>query len=112
MSDSLLIRYTRYAFDLVTLHEQPFLVNRRVFSMADNGFPDGVKCDMEGNVYSGCGDGVHVWSPGGILLGKILVPGGVANFCFGRRGQLYLLNGKQLWKATISDTIYGALLGI
>lgn len=38
----------------------PTLHNRRVFAYADNGVPDGIKCDTLGNVYSGCGDGVHV----------------------------------------------------
>jgi len=36
------------------------LENRRVFAHCDKGFPDGIKCDTYGNVYSGCGDGVHV----------------------------------------------------
>lgn len=44
--------------------------------MADSTIPDGIKCDMGGNVYSGCGDGVNIWSPGGVLLGRILVEGG------------------------------------
>lgn len=49
------------------------------------GVPDGIKCDIDGNVYSGCGDGINVWSRGGVLLGTTVVEGGVANFCFGRR---------------------------
>jgi sugar lactone lactonase YvrE len=36
-------------------------VNRRLFAMAVNGIPDGIKCDMGGNVYSSCGDGINVW---------------------------------------------------
>lgn len=79
--------------------------------MTDNGFPDGIKCDMEGNVYSGCGDGVHVWGPGGVLLGKILVGGMVANFCFGRKGEMYCLSGTKVWKVTMANATIGALLG-
>jgi len=103
---------TIYAFDVRYYSGEPFLANRRLFAFTDNGIPDGIKCDMEGNVYSGCGggDGVHVWSPGGVLLGKILVPGGVANFCFGRRGEIFLLNETRLWKATLANTVRGALL--
>ena len=89
---------TRYAFDVASYSGQPFLINRRVFAMADTGFPDGIKCDVHGNVYSGCGDGIHIWSAGGVLLGKILVEGGVANFCFGREGALYILNEHRLWR--------------
>lgn len=80
--------------------------------MADTGIPDGIKCDVHGNVYSGCGDGVNIWSPGGVLLGKILVAGGAANFCFGRNGEMFILNENCLWKATLSPSTRGALLGI
>jgi gluconolactonase len=80
--------------------------------MAENGIPDGIKCDTNGNVYSGCGDGVNVWSPGGVLLGKVLVNGGVANFCFGREGEMFLLNETRLWRARLGGHVRGALLGI
>lgn len=78
--------------------------------MCDTGIPDGIKCDMAGNVYSGCGDGLNVWSAGGVLIGKILLEGGVANFCFGMRGELYLLNEDKLWRAQIGSHVQGALL--
>ncbi|KAL4922302.1 hypothetical protein BDW62DRAFT_217232 [Aspergillus aurantiobrunneus] len=101
-----------YAFDVVTRYSQPFLANRRLFAMADNTIPDGIKCDLEGNVYSGCGDGVNIWSPGGELLGRILVEGGVANFCFGRDGEMFLLNENRLWRAKLKGNVKGALLGV
>lgn len=85
----------RYAFDVKVYSGQPFLINGRLFAMTDTGIPDGIKCDVHGNVYSGCGDGVSIWSPGGVLLAKILVDG-VANFCFGRDGQMFLLNEHSL----------------
>jgi len=101
----------RYAFDIIERSGSPFLANRRVFAMADTGIPDGIKCDLQGNVYSGCNDGVNVWSAGGKLLGKIIVPGGgVANFCFTRKGEMVLLNEKRFWVATISESRQGALL--
>lgn len=101
-----------YAFDVASYSEQPFLVNRRLFAFADRGIPDGIKCDVHGNVYSGCGDGVNVWSPGGVLLGRILVEGGAANFCFGRDGELFILNEHKLWRAQLAGSTKGALLGI
>lgn len=103
---------TIYAFDVATYSGQPFLINRRVFAMADTGIPDGIKCDTNGNVYSGCGDGVNVWSPGGVLLGKILIEGGVANFCFGRDGEVFMLNENKLWRTQLGDGVKGALLDI
>lgn len=76
---------TIYAFDIVAYSGQPFLINRGLFAFAAVGVPDGIKCDIDGNVYSGCGDGINVWSRSGVLLGTTVVEGGVANFCFGRR---------------------------
>ena len=49
-----------YAYD-VDPDSQVFM-NRRVFAYADTGIPDGVQVDTNGNVYSGCGDGVQVRS--------------------------------------------------
>ena len=99
-----------YAFDVTYYHGEPFLTNRRLFAMALVGIPDGIKCDLEGNVYSSCGDGVTVWSPRGVLLGRILVDGGAANFCFGRDGEMFILNEHRLWRAQLKAK--GALLGI
>lgn len=99
-----------YAFDVIDRHNSHFLANRRVFAMADEGVPDGIKCDVLGNVYSGCGDGVHVWTPGGKLIGKIKVSGGISNFCFGRKGEIFLLNETRFWIAHVSTKVHGALL--
>ncbi|KAJ5657128.1 uncharacterized protein N7484_000777 [Penicillium longicatenatum] len=101
---------TIYAFDISLYDNEPFLINRRVFAMADDGAPDGIKCDLQGNVYSGCGDGINVWSPGGVLLGKILIPGGVSNFCFGDSGSILALNENKLWWITLAVSCRGSLL--
>jgi gluconolactonase len=98
--------------DLVYYHSQPSLVNRWLFAMADTGIPDDIKCDTGGNVYSGCGDGINEWSPGSVILGKILVAGGAANFCFGRDSQLFFLHENRLWRAQLGSGIKGAILGI
>jgi gluconolactonase len=101
-----------YAFDLVHINGSPFLTNRRFFALCDTGIPDGIKCDLHGNVYSGCGDGVNVWNAGGSLIGKIYVPGGCANFCFGKEGEMFLLNEQMVWRAQLASGTRGALLGI
>ncbi|KAK0103273.1 hypothetical protein ONS95_005306 [Cadophora gregata] len=103
---------TIYAFDIVTYSGQPFLINRRLFAYASSRVPDGIKCDMDGNVYSGCGDGVNIWSPGGVHLGTVEVQGGAANFCFGRKGELFILNETRLWRAQLGSHVKGALLKI
>ncbi|KAB8257579.1 hypothetical protein BDV32DRAFT_140268 [Aspergillus pseudonomiae] len=101
-----------YAFNVSTYHGEPFLTNQRLFAMADKGIPDGIKCDLDGNVYSGCGDGINVWSPGGVLLGRILIDGGVANFCFGKGGEMFALNEHRLWRVQLGGNVKGALLRI
>jgi gluconolactonase len=99
-----------YAFDIITRSNSPFLANKRLFTTASTGIPDGIKCDLEGNVYSGCGDGLNVWSPGGSLIGKVLCPGGVANFCFTKTGEIVLLNETKFWVVGVSERVQGALL--
>ncbi|KAK0836210.1 hypothetical protein LTR73_000711 [Friedmanniomyces endolithicus] len=99
-----------YAFDVIKRHGSHFLTNRRVFAMADTWIPDGIKCDLQGNVYSGCGDGVNVWNAGGRLIGKIMIPSGSANFCFMRPGEILILSEEKVWVAKISDGVQGALL--
>ncbi|KAL4931420.1 SMP-30/gluconolactonase/LRE family protein [Aspergillus undulatus] len=98
---------TIYAYDIATYSDAPFLTNRRVFAYADNGIPDGVKVDSNGNVYSGCGDGVHVWSPDGVLLGKILFNSTSANLAFGGPGELFALNEYKLWRVTLARSVRG-----
>lgn len=83
-----------YEFDVVDQGTR--LANRRFFAFCDNGVPDGIKCDEQGNVYSGCGDGVHVWNPQGTLIGKIVVGGCVANFCFAKGG-IWMFGEKELY---------------
>lgn len=56
-----------------------------VFATIDTGLPDGMRCDVQGNLWSSAADGVHCFAPDGTLLGKILVPQVVSNLCFGGR---------------------------
>ena len=88
------------------------MTNRRLFAYADTGAPDGIKCDVHGNVYAGCGDGVNVWNSGGVLIGKVLIEGGCANFCFGRRGEIFCFGETKLWRVQMGDGTRGAVLGI
>ncbi|KAG6902430.1 hypothetical protein C0995_016609 [Termitomyces sp. Mi166 len=57
---------TIYAFD-VDPRTHAFK-NRRVFAYVDTGVPDGIQVDTQGNVYSGCGDGVQVWSAASLSI--------------------------------------------
>ncbi|KAM3457824.1 hypothetical protein MY3296_000897 [Beauveria thailandica] len=76
--------------------------NRKTFAYVDNGLPDGIHCDSKGNVYAGCGDGVHVWNPSGKLLGKIFTDGGAANFQFVGDGKMIICAETRLYMALIA----------
>jgi gluconolactonase len=47
------------------------------------GAPDGLKIDIEGNVYCAGPGGIHVFGPDAICLGVIKVPEATANFTWG-----------------------------
>ena len=63
-----------------------------------NGGSDGIRCDVDGNVWSAAGwagrsfDGVHVFTPEGQRIGMILLPEICANLCFGgrKRNRLFM----------------------
>jgi gluconolactonase len=50
---------------------------------SDEGMPDGLKVDSEGNVYCTGPGGIHVFSPSGSLLGRLKVPAHVNNMGWG-----------------------------
>ena len=54
-----------------------------VFAVISPGGPDGMCVDTQGRLYSSAGDGVHVFSPDGTLLGKIITQKMPTNCCFG-----------------------------
>lgn len=84
---------TIYAYDVV---DKRRLANRRTFAWADTGFPDGVHCDTRGNVWAACGDGLHIWNPRGVLLGKIHVGEMSNNFAFAP-GKVFVFSNSRLW---------------
>lgn len=78
--------------------------NRKTFAFVDSGVPDGVHTDAAGNVYAGCGDGVHVWNPSGKLLGKIYVGRTSANFQIAGQGRMVICAETKLFYATLNAT--------
>nr|GAT60610.1 predicted protein [Mycena chlorophos] len=91
---------TIYAFD-VDPKTQAF-TNRRAFAFADSGVPDGVQVDTDGNVYAGCGDGVHVWSSDGTLIGKFFLGTVSATMTFAGPGRLIILAETNIYVANIA----------
>jgi gluconolactonase len=88
------------AFDVV--HGRR-LAGRRVFAEVSPGFPDGIKVDTEGRVYSSSFSGVQVFDPGGERLYEIELPGAV-NFTFGGPGRdvLFITTDTAVWAAELN----------
>ncbi|WP_102225727.1 SMP-30/gluconolactonase/LRE family protein [Acidimangrovimonas sediminis] len=76
-----------------------------VLAELDCGFPDGLRVDRLGNVWSSARDGVHCFTPSGALLGKILIPETVANLCFGGA------DGQRLF-ITATTSLYRIYVGV
>jgi len=79
-------------------------VNGRLFYDAMPGYADGIRCDTEGNVWSGFSggegeDGVAVFAPDGALIGRILLPERCANVCFGgvKRNRLFMAASQSIY---------------
>jgi gluconolactonase len=77
-----------WAFDVV---DGARLANKRRLIDAGPGTPDGLRVDVDGNLWVGWGmgeeslDGVEVWSASGKRIGRIDLPERCANLCFGGR---------------------------
>ena len=81
------------------------LTNGRLFVNMAPGSSDGIRCDVDGNVWSAAGwagegyNGVHVFAPDGTLIGKIHLPETCANLCFGgaKRNRLFMTASQSLY---------------
>jgi len=93
------------------------LRNDRVF--ADDfapGMTDGLRCDIDGNVWCSMGwgdpaeDGVRCYAPDGALIGKIHLPEGCANLCFGgvKKDRLFMCASTSVYALYVNDR--GAML--
>jgi gluconolactonase len=66
-----------------TVADDGSLRGGKVFCTIDKGGPDGIRVDSDGRLWSSAGDGVHIFSAKGDLIGKIRCPESPANVCFG-----------------------------
>ena len=81
------------------------LANRRKFIDVGAGTPDGMRCDVDGNLWMGWGmgdasmDGVNVYNPDGRLIGRVSLPERCANLCFGglHRNRLFMAASKSVY---------------
>jgi gluconolactonase len=81
------------------------LKNGRMFANMSPGLSDGIRCDVDGNVWSAAGwageafNGVHVFAPDGKLIAKIHIPETCANLCFGgtKKNRLFMAASQSLY---------------
>jgi gluconolactonase len=117
-----------YVVDSGTTHGGPAHI--RVFEVANGkcsrgrifaedfapGFTDGLRIDVEGNVWCSMGwadpkeDGVRCYAPDGDLIGKIHLPETCANLCFGgkKRNRLFMCASTSIYSLYVD--VQGALL--
>jgi len=93
------------------------LANKRVLIDAGPGTPDGMRCDVDGNLWCGWGmgsaelDGVMIFSPAGKPIGRIALPERSANVCFGglKRNCLFMAASQSVYALYVNTQ--GALGG-
>jgi gluconolactonase len=85
--------------------DQASVANGRTFCDMAPGSGDGIRCDVDGNLWAAAGwggagfDGVHIFAPDGDLIGKIHLPEPCANLCFGgvKRNRLFMTASQSLY---------------
>ncbi|MGO1075892.1 SMP-30/gluconolactonase/LRE family protein [Inquilinus sp. CA228] len=81
------------------------IANRRVLIDAGPGTPDGLRVDVDGNLWCGWGmgsdelDGVKIFNPDGKPIGRIALPERCANLCFGgeMRNRLFMASSQSVY---------------
>ncbi|MCB0063931.1 MAG: SMP-30/gluconolactonase/LRE family protein [Caldilineaceae bacterium] len=80
------------------------LTNGKLFVDMSPGNSDGIRCDVEGNLWSAAGGadghrGVHCFAPDGDLIGKIHLPENCANLCFGgvKKNRLFMAASQSIY---------------
>ena len=89
----------------------------RVFHDAGAGTIDGMRADVDGNLWCGWGmgdpelDGVVVYAPDGVMIGRIALPERCANVCFGglKRNRLFMAASQSIYALYVNTQ--GALGG-
>ena len=85
------------------------LTNGRLFVNMVPGSSDGIRCDVDGNLWAAAGwagdgyNGVHVFAPDGVLIGKIHLPETCANLCFGgaKKNRLFMAASQSLYSVYV-----------
>jgi gluconolactonase len=67
---------------------------------------DGIRCDIDGNVWAGARPGVQIIAPNGDRIGMIRMPETCANICFGgaKRNRLFMAGSQSLYAVYVDTT--------
>jgi gluconolactonase len=71
-----------------------------------NAAADGIRCDVDGNIWAGAAPGVQCIAPSGELIGAIRLPENCANISFGgtKRNRLFMTASQSLYVVYIGTT--------
>jgi gluconolactonase len=88
------------AFDVV---DRRRLAAPRIFAVIEPGVSDGMRVDVEGNLWTSSGDGIQVYDAAAVELGRILLPEEAANCTFGGRDgrRLFITATSTLWSIDV-----------
>ena len=82
---------------------------RTLITAEPGGTPDGMRVDVDGNLWVGWGmgeglDGVAVFNPAGKLIGRIDLPERCANLCFGglHRNRLFMCGSTSVYSLFVN----------
>jgi gluconolactonase len=109
-----------YVADSACAHEPEKPRHIRAFKVRDNGtlsggkprfilkqgFPDGMRVDTDGNVWTSAGMGIDCFAPNGDVLGRINFPQNVSNLVFGgpKRNRLFITCTHELYSVYVTAT--------
>lgn len=94
----------------VSIHAYPVEADGRrlgapsLFATCPDGFYDGFRVDVLGNVWTSAGHSVHCLAPDGTLIGEIRIGEIVGNLCFGgqKRNRLYICAQTSLYACFVN----------
>ena len=85
------------------------VVKQKLPDGSSAGGADGIRVDVDGNIWAGCGwvgagyDGVHIFAPDGQQIGLIVLPEICSNICFGgpKRNRLFMTASQSLYSVYV-----------
>jgi gluconolactonase len=82
------------------------LVMRNPQSPGQNAAADGIRCDIDGNIWAGANPGVQIITPNGEPIGVIRLPENCANVSFGgtKRNRLFMAASQSLYVVYVQTT--------